>query len=233
MCGICTTLVEAAHLGRIGLGVEREPRWAQLATDNLAHAAIQGATGTCTVTTGDARQLLDLLDASLHGKVALVLTSPPYGPSVHGQVHARPGHGVAKYDNRYSDQRDRADLARASDHELLGAMEQILRACRTFLRPGGVVVLTARPWRRRGLLVDFPGALGRAGERAGLVPFERNVALLVGLNGDRLVGRPSFFQLDRIRKARAQGVPLRVIAHEDVIVLRRSPRAADNAEPQS
>jgi len=233
MCGIGTTLVEAAHLGRIGLGVEREPRWAQLATDNLAHAAIQGATGTCTVTTGDARQLLDLLDASLHGKVALVLTSPPYGPSVHGQVHARPGHGVAKYDNRYSDQRDRADLARASDHELLGAMEQILRACRTFLRPGGVVVLTARPWRRRGLLVDFPGALGRAGERAGLVPFERNVALLVGLNGDRLVGRPSFFQLDRIRKARAQGVPLRVIAHEDVIVLRRSPRAADNAEPQS
>jgi modification methylase len=53
------------------------------------------------------------------------------------------------------------------------------------------------------------------------VPFERNVALLVGLNGDRLVGRPSFFQLDRVRKARARELPLRIIAHEDVLVLRR------------
>jgi modification methylase len=79
--------------------------------------------------------------------------------------------------------------------------------------------------RPTGLLVDFPGALVRAGERAGLVAFERNVALLVGLNGDRLVGRPSFFQLDRVRKARARGVPLRVIAHEDVLVFRRPPNA--------
>jgi hypothetical protein len=84
-----------------------------------------------------------------------------------------------------------------------------------------LVVLTARPWRRRELLVDFPGALVRLGEQAGLVAFERNVALLVGLNGDRLVGRPSFFQLDRVRKARARGLPLRIIAHEDVLVLRR------------
>jgi modification methylase len=110
-------------------------------------------------------------------------------------------------------------------------MEQILVSCRVLLRPGGTVALTARPWRRRGLLVDFPAALVDAGERAGLVAFERNVALLVGLNGDRLVGRPSFFQLDGVRKARARGVPLRVIAHEDVVVFRRPP--AGNAEPQS
>jgi hypothetical protein len=235
MCGIGTTLVEAAHLGRVGLGVEREPRWAQLAQDNLAHAASQGATGTGTVTTGDARQLLELLDPSLHGQVALVCTSPPYGRSVHGQVDARPGHGVAKYDNRYTDQRDRADLARASDQELLGAIEQILTTCRVFLRPGGLVVLTARPWRRRGLLVDFPGALVRAGERAGLVAFERDVALLVGLNRDRLVGRPSFFQLDRVRKARAAGVPLRVIAHEDVLIFRAglTPASSPNSRVSS
>jgi hypothetical protein len=59
------------------------------------------------------------------------------------------------------------------------------------------------------------------GEQAGLVPFERNVALLVGLRGERLVGRPSFFQLDRVRKARARGLPPRIIAYEDVLVLRR------------
>jgi modification methylase len=222
MCGIGTTLVEATHLGRLALGVEREPRWAELARANLAHAASLGAAGTGTVTTGDARQLLDLLDPLLHGRVALVVTSPPYGPSIHGQVDAHPG-GVVKYDNRYAEPgaTGRGNLARVSDQVLLGAIQQILGACRTLLRPGGVVVLTARPWRRRGLLVDFPGALVRAGEDAGLACFERNVALLVGLNGDRLVGRPSFFQLDRVRKARATGLPLRVIAHEDVLVFRR------------
>jgi modification methylase len=225
MCGIGTTLVEAAHLGRDALGVEREPRWAELARGNLAHAKDQGAVGSGTVLTGDARSLPGLLDPSLQGRVALVVTSPPYGRSVHGQVDARPG-AVVKYDNRYSDQPDPGDLARASDHALLAAMEGIFSACRVPLRPGGLIVLTARPWRHRGLLVDFPSALLRAGERAGLVAFERNVALLVGLNGDRLVGRPSFFQLDRVRKARAAGLPLRVIAHEDVLVFRSPGRAA-------
>ena len=86
-----------------------------------------------------------------------------------------------------------------------------------------MVVLTARPWRRQGLLVDFPGQLTRAAEAAGLVAYERNVALLVGLRDDRLVGRPSFFQLDRVRKARARGIPLRIIAHEDVLAFRRPP----------
>jgi modification methylase len=58
-------------------------------------------------------------------------------------------------------------------------------------------------------------------EAAGLVLYERNAALLVGLREDRLVPRPSFFQLDRVRKARARGLPLRIIAHEDVLLFRR------------
>jgi modification methylase len=61
----------------------------------------------------------------------------------------------------------------------------------------------------------------RTGGRAGLIALERHAALLVGLQENRLVGRPSFFQLDRVRKARAAGLPLRVIAHEDVLVFRR------------
>jgi hypothetical protein len=226
MCGIGTTLVEAVWLDRRGLGVEYEPRWAEVARANLAHAAAQGASGSGAVITGDARQLLDLIHAEVHGEVALVLTSPPYGSSVHGQVNAGPGK-VVKYDNRYTDPGARGNLARANERVLLGAMEQILTACRVLLRPGGIVVLTARPWRRRGLLVDFPGALVRAGERAGLTCFERHAALLVGLHEDRLVGRPSFFQLDRVRKARAAGVPIRVIAHEDVLIF----RAPTSAQP--
>jgi len=219
MCGIGTTLVEAMHLDRDAIGVELEPRWADLARANTAHARTHGATGTAQVVTGDARQLPSLLDAELVGRVALVLTSPPYGSSIHGQVTARPGRGVAKYDNTYSP--DPANLGRVNQAALLDALGEILAGCQSLLRPGGLVVLTARPYRQREQLIDLPGQLSRVAEATGLILYERNAALLVGLRGDQLVPRPSFFQLDRVRKARARGLPLRIIAHEDVLVFRR------------
>jgi modification methylase len=219
MCGIGTTLVEAIHLGRNAIGVELEARWAQLASANITHARRQGATGTATVITGDARQVPRLVDPDLVGRVMLVLTSPPYGRSLHGQVTARPGRGVAKFDDTYS--ADPANLGRISHPALLDALEEILVGCRQLLRPGGLLVVTARPYRHRDHLVDLPGRLTQVAEAAGLVLYERNAALLVGLREDRLVPRPSFFQLNQVRKARARGLPLRIIAHEDVLLFRR------------
>lgn len=218
MCGIGTTLVEAVHLGRDAVGVEYEPEWAALAEENLALAASQGATGHGEVVCGDARHMTGLIDPALRGLVALVVTSPPYGPSVHGQVRAGAGR-VEKSDFRYS--RDPANLAHRPLEELLEGFASILRACREVLRPGGFVAVTARPWRRAGVLVDLPGLVATCGAEAGLVPYERNVALLAGLRDDRLVRRTSFFQQDRVGKARATGLPLLAIAHEDLIVLRR------------
>jgi modification methylase len=153
--------------------------------------------------------------------VALVLTSPPYGRSLHGQVSARPGRGVAKFDDTYS--ADPANLGRVNQPALLEALGEILIGCQQLLRPGGLLVLTARPYRHRDHLLDLPGQLTHVAEAAGLALYERNATLLVGLRENRLVARPSFFQLDRVRKARARGVPLRVIAHEDVLVFRHPP----------
>jgi len=106
MCSIGTTLVEAIHLGRDGIGIEYEDRWAAIAAANINWARPQGAAGTGQVICGDARQLPALLPPGTAGKAALVVTSPPYGPSVHGQVRAEQRHGsrggVEKYDNRYS-----------------------------------------------------------------------------------------------------------------------------------
>jgi modification methylase len=156
------------------------------------------------------------------GRVALVVTSPPYGRSVHGQVRAEQrtgGGGVEKYDNRYSD--DPANLASHGLDDLLAGFTQILTGCAALLRPGGTVVVTARPWRQRGELVDLPGAVIAAGRTAGLIPVERCVALLAGLRGEHLIPRPSFFQLDNIRKARARGEPWHIIVHEDVLVFQR------------
>jgi len=218
MCGIGTTLIEAMHLGRDAVGIEYEPRWAELAEANMALADAFGAKGSGDIYCGDARDMTTLVPASLHGRVALIVTSPPYGSSVHGQVQVRAGE-VLKSDDRYS--RDAANLAHVGEAGLLQAARDIFAASLALLRPGGIVVVTTRPWRRDGLLVDFPGSVLRSAEAAGLVPVQRLVALLAALQGDRVAPRASFFQLRLVREARAAGVPLRVIAHEDILVLRK------------
>jgi modification methylase len=225
MCGIGTTLVEAIHLGRDAVGVEFEDRWAHLAAANITHARRQGATGSAEVFRGDARQLAAVLPDRLAGRVALVITSPPYGASVYGQVRAEQrrgqGGGVRKYDNHYS--HDPANLAHHGLDDLLDGFTRILAGSAGLLRPGGIVAVTARPWRQRGELVDLPAAVIAAGQRAGLVPAARHVALLAGLRDGRLIPRPSFFQLDNTRKARSGGEPWSLIVHEDVLIFQRLP----------
>lgn len=226
MCGIGTTCVEATHLGRDAVGVEIEPRWAGVAAGNLTLARSQGATGAGMIVAGDATALPELVPAALHGQVSLVVTSPPYGSSVHGLV--RPGpHGIAKSANRYSDTADGHNLAHAGWNGLHDGLTRILAGCRQLLRPGGTVAVTARPVRRHGTLVDLPTAVVTAGVAAGLAPVERCVALLSALRDGRLVARPSFFQLQQLRKARAAGIPLHLIAHEDVLILRQLPTSVE------
>ncbi|MFF7602279.1 hypothetical protein [Streptomyces mirabilis] len=98
------------------------------------------------------------------------------------------------------------------------------------LRPGGHAVITTRPWRDRGELVDLPSAVLAAAEAAGLVPVERCVALLAGIRDGRLIPRPSFFQMKNVRDARRAGLPVAVILHEDTLILRRPQTPAGSRE---
>ena len=218
MCGIGTTLVEAVHLGRDAIGVEYEATWAELARANVAHARTQGATGEGEVVCGDARHLGAHLDPALKGLIALVLTSPPYGPSVHGQVTTTPQGGIRKANYRYST--DPANLAHVGLDRLVEAMRTVLAQAAGWLRPDGIVAMTVRPWWSAGRLVDLPGAMAQAGEQAGLALYERNIALLAALRDDHLVPRTSFFALDQARRARARGIPRSVVAHEDLLCFR-------------
>src|SRR5262249_59318588 len=107
---------------------------------------------------------------------------------------------------------------------LLEGPADILRACLPLLAPGAVVVLTTRPYRHRGLLVDVPGAAQHTAATIGLRPVGRYVALLAGVRAGRLVPRASFFQLANIRR-HGGGQPLQIPAHEDVLVLANPPAA--------
>jgi hypothetical protein len=171
---------------------------------------------------GDGRSVAQLLPEQFRGQVALVVTSPPYGANTHGQVDARSGGKVTKDHYKYTEsRRGSSNLAHADLEALVAGFTDILRGCEALLRPGGHVVITTRPWRRAGALIDLPGMTMAAATATGLVPVERCIALLARVNGSGLITRPSLFQLTAVRNARAAGVPLHVIAHEDVLVLRK------------
>jgi hypothetical protein len=237
MSGIATTVVEAMHLGRNGIGVEYEPRWAGLAADNIRLATGQGATGTGEIAQGDARQLPALVPPELHGRIALVVTSPPYGPSTHGHVRTPgPRRGkVRKIHHRYG---SASNLAYRDHDELANGFTQILTGCAAVLQPGGIVAITARPYRRHGELIDIPGMVVAAGLNAGLRLHEECAALIAGIRDGRLIPRASFFQQKNVRTAIADGDPQWLVQHEDVIVFRHpggpvpEPKQALGAPPR-
>lgn len=217
MAGIGTTMVEAMHLDRHGIGVEYESRWAALAAVNIALAQRNGAPGTGAIYTGDSRHLPSLLPPQARGRVALVITSPPYGSSTHGHVRT-PGSRrgkVRKIHHRYGDS---DNLAYRNHDELAEGFTEILAGCRAVLRPDGHVVVTARPYRRHGELVDIPGMVVAAGQAAGLELIEECVALMAGVRNGVLIPRASFFQQKNVRDAIASGDPQWIPQHEDVLV---------------
>jgi hypothetical protein len=94
MCGIGTTLVEAIHLGRRGIGVELEERWANLAVANVAHAHHEGAAGAAQIIHGDAAELPRLLAKEAPD---LLLTSPRDGNALPGDPSGRDGNERARH----------------------------------------------------------------------------------------------------------------------------------------
>jgi hypothetical protein len=233
MAGIATTIVEAMYLGRNGVGVEYEAKWARLAADNLRLATAQGATGSGEVYQGDSRHLPALTPPGLHGRIALVITSPPYGSSTHGHVRTTgPRRGkVRKIDNRYG--ADPANLAYQSHGQLAEGFTRILTGAAVILRPGGHVAITARPYRRHGELVDIPGMVVAAGTNAGLRLHEECAALIAGIRDGRLISRASFFQQQNVRAAIAQGDPQWLFQHEDILLFRAPGTSVGSDEPES
>ncbi|MEY9859794.1 modification methylase [Catenulispora sp. GAS73] len=224
MCGIGTTLVEAMHQNRMAVGVEYEKRWVDLAQRNIEYAVDRGASGYATVVRGDARDIEHLVGRDVHGKASLVLTSPPYGPATHGHVRVTrdSGHGgVEKWNHTYGN--DPGNLAKQSVEELMDGFTAVLRGCTTLLKPGGFLVITARPFRRQGQMVDIPALATDAALAAGYSLHERCIALLAAACDNGLMARASFFQLVNARNAFAAGSPTHVTAHEEVVVARWGP----------
>jgi modification methylase len=221
MCGIGTTLVEAAGLDRRAVGVELEPRWAELACGNLAHALPAEQARLAEVRDGDARHLPTLLK-DVAGRVDLVVTSPPYAcdTGVIDKPAWRAGHPLCPKDTlNYS--RNPANLGHARGDTWRSGIAEVLRGCAQLLRPGGLLVTVTKNTRKAGQLTDLAATTVRLAEQAGFGYLQHVIALHTAVRDGRLVARPSFWQLTQTRKARARGEPAHLVVHEDVLVFHK------------
>ena len=221
LCGIGTTVVEAAALGRRCIGIELEPRWAQLAIANLDAILPQASRSLGEMRAGDALQLGSLIGEHA-GKVDLVATSPPYACEVGTTDKSAWFAGRSLCDRRtlnYS--ADRANLGHLRDQAYLEAMAKVYVGCRNVLRPGGVMVTVTKNLRRKGRCFDLAAATVRAAQQAGFRYQQHVIAVLAGIRDSDLVARPSFWQLSQTRKARARGWPAHLVVHEDVLVFEK------------
>jgi hypothetical protein len=182
------------------------------------------------VTRGDATRLPRGVPPELRGQISLVLTSPPYGRTMHGRVEHRRG-PLSRFHNAYSDRHDPANrhpvnLAHRGRAGLLDGVTAVLAGCVPLLRPDGVIAVVARPWRRNRHLVDLPGQIIIAGQAAGLDLVARRIAVHAAVRDGRLFARHSFFQLHVARSSRARGVPISLIQHDDVEIFALPPSPA-------
>ena len=226
MCGIGTTLVEAVHLGRDGLGVEYEDRWAEVAAANVAHARRQGATGDRR---GDPRRRPAAAGpAPARGRPgAPPWSSPPRLTARPSTGRSWPSSGAAPRAGSASTTTATATTRPTSPARAWTSCSpgspRSCPAARCCCAPAGWRWSPPGPGGSTASWSTCPPPSSRPARRAGLVPVARCVALLAGLRGGKLIARPSFFQLDNLRRARAKGQPWHLIVHEDVLIFRNPP----------
>lgn len=221
MAGIGTTVVEAAALDRRAIGVELEPRWADVAVANLDRVLDPDHRPLAEIRVGDARRLGHVL-GDLEGSVDLICTSPPYACDAGNMNKANWGAGgglCPSGDRNYS--ADRSNLGHTRGRVYEAAMADIYAGCYELLRPGGVLVTVTKHTRRAGRTLDLAGLTSTLARRAGFTYLAHVVALHAAIRDSDLVARPSFWQTNQVRKARQRGEPTHLLVHEDVLALRK------------
>ena len=172
--GVGSTLKAAAIEGRRGIGIELNPRYAQLAEQRLAEELEPSLYETCdqTIIQGDARDaLLDIEESS----VDLVVTSPPYWSILQKKDHKakqeREEHGL---DTQYSE--DPRDLGNIEKYpEFLEHLMDILGMAARTLKPKGHMCVIVGDFRHKSRYFMFHADIMNGMDELGLVPKGINI----------------------------------------------------------
>lgn len=209
LCGTGIVLVEAAHAARTGIGIESDPRRAQISARNLERAKTEhAAPGTGYVWQHpNPTTIPAALYEHYQGRIALALTALPTVPA----RRARPSRCTQAPATQPTNR------CMQDPKTLMLTFADVLRATRELLKPGGLIAVAARTQRHRGQLIDYPSAVISAGRLAGLTPVDRTVILTHPINDDPGSG----LALDgpqRPSHQRTYGQPHAAIVHQDLLL---------------
>ena len=159
--GVGSTLKACATEGRRGLGIELNPRYADLARERLRKEVHLSANEIKPqlVIEGDSRAVLGTLDTD---SIDFVVTSPPYWNILHKEDHkAKQERSAHKLDTRYSD--DSRDLGNVSDYTaFLDELSGILGQCGRVLKAKKYMAVVVSDFRDKSRFVMFHADLARS-----------------------------------------------------------------------
>jgi DNA modification methylase len=166
--GIGSTLKAAALEGRNGVGIELNPKYADLSRIRLEKELVPNLLGETDqlILEGDCRELLPTL---ARDSVTAVITSPPYWNILHKKDHKAKSERVDKgLDSQYSDSAQ--DLGNVADYadfldELVGCFD----ACMPALKPKGHMCIVVSDFRDQARFIMFHAHLAERLEQIGLV----------------------------------------------------------------
>jgi SAM-dependent methyltransferase len=209
-CGVGTTLIEAAVVGRRAIGLERDRCSVTTARKNVRCALEGRRRDLANVRVGQACMLTRRL-GDVTGTVDLICTSS----ALLDACRRAPGGGPRS--------RKAVKETQAVDPEM--ALDEIYAGCHNLLRPGGILVVVTRSSRQRGVLADGPGTSVALAKRAGFTYLQHVVAIDATICDGSLVAHPSSGQRVALRRSLGRGEPAHLVAHHDVAVLRRPTRS--------
>ena len=159
--GVGSTLKACAIEGRLGTGIELNPKYADLTRQRLATEVrdMFSTTEEQNIITGDSRvEIEKLADNSFD----LIVTSPPYWNILHKEDHKAKQERIENnLDTRYSDDdRDLGNIATYSD--FLNQLSGILGACGRVLKPKKYMVVIVSDFRDKSKFIMFHADIANA-----------------------------------------------------------------------
>ena len=159
--GVGSTLKACAIEGRLGTGIELNPKYADLTRQRLATEVrdMFSTTEEQNIITGDSRVEIEKL---ANNSFDLVVTSPPYWNILHKEDHKAKQERIDNnLDTRYSDDdRDLGNIATYSD--FLNQLSGILGACGRVLKPKKYMVVIVSDFRDKSKFIMFHADIANA-----------------------------------------------------------------------